>query len=213
MLKIYSRENIEDVINNSEEGANTKFLKSAHSLWIRFKNYDKQPPYVLHNNNKPVSVVFATFSKRTSYINLYEIVTVQGEEGNGYASSIWNDVMKTAYENNMRRLKLSCTSSSVSWHVRNGLIFWAVDSSGSLRSDQPLFVSKKEQLEFRENAVKMPSIAMPSDSKVLKQLRRESLEYHKFGKIKTQKIVNAIATIQPYWFRDNLFNTPSLMDF
>ena len=213
MLRTCNHEELEDIIKNSEEGANTRFLNSAHSLWTRFKNYDKQPPYVLYQNNIPVSAVFATFSKKTSYVNLYEIVTIQGQEGNGYASEIWSHVMKTASDSNMSRLKISCTPSSVSWHMKNGLVFWAIDSSGSLRSDQPLFATRKEQLSFRESAVQNPKLAIPSDSKVIEQLQRESLEYHKFGKVKTQKITEAIQKVQPYWLRDHLFNVPSLMDF
>ncbi len=213
MLKICNREDIENIIKTSVDGNNTKFLKSAHNLWIRFKNYDKQPPYVLYHNDLPVAAVFATFSKRTSYVNLYEIVTFQGMEGKGYASHLWNIVMTHAYNENMRRLKISCTPFSIGWHVKNGLVFWAVDSSGSLKSDQPLFANREKQLAFRANAVEDPKIALPTDSKVIEQLQKESLEFHKFGIIKTERVTESIKIVQPYWFREHLFNVPNLMDF
>lgn len=213
IFKTNNHENINNIIENSENGTNTKFLNSAHSLWIRFKNYDKNPPIVMYDNDQPVSAVFATYSKRTSYINLYEIVTFQGYEGKGYASLIWEYVMGDAYKNQMRRLKISCTPTSISWHIRNGLVFWAVDSSGSLRSDQPLFPTKEEQLSFREEAINNPSIAIPTDKKVLDLLRKESINYHKFGKIKRQRVEDSISKVGKYWLRNYLFDVPSLEKF
>ena len=212
MLKTCNVDDVLSVIENSPEGDNTKFLKAAHNLWFRFKNYDKNPPWALYQEGKPVALVFATFSKRSKYINLYEIVTVQGEEGKGYASEIWSGVMREAYDAGMKRLKISCTPSSVSWHKRNGLIFWAVDPSGSLRSDQPLFRTREEQLTFRELAVKDPSFALP-DTKVIDQFKREDIENHGFGKVKTERVETAIETVGEYWLRPALFNSSSLESF
>lgn len=202
-----SEKETEEIISKQSEGKNTSFLKSAHNLWFRFKNYDKQPPFCLFEYNKPVAMVFATMSDRSKYINLYEIVTLEGKEGNGFASELWNHVMKEAHFQSMRRLKISCTPSSVSWHKRNGLIFWAVDPSGSLRSDQPLFPTVEQQLEFRESAVKDPSIALP-DAKVIDQFKNEG--YDSFGAKKKAQILEAIEIVKPYWLRDALFNQATL---
>lgn len=203
MLKTCSKEEMELILESQPEGKNTKFLNSAHSLWFRFKNYDKQPPFVLEEQGKPVAFVFATYSQRTKYMNLYEIVTVEGAEGKGYAGKIWDLVIKDAYDKGMRRLKISCTPSSVGWHVRNGLIFWAVDPSGSLRSDQPLFATRKEQLEFREKAIESPKLAYPKDPKTIDRLLSESLESHGFGKKKTEAVKQAISTVGDAWLRQS----------
>ncbi len=198
---------VAEIISKQPDGKNTAFLKSSHNLWFRFKNYEKQPPFCLLENNEPVALVFATMSDRAKYINLYEIVTLESKERNGFASDIWKHVMKTAYDNSMRRLKISCTPSSVSWHKRNGLIFWAVDPSGSLRSDQPLFPTVDQQLEFRERAVVDPSIALP-DSKIIEQFKNEG--YDSFGAKKKEKILEAIETVKPYWLRHALFEQANL---
>ena len=148
-MKFASAADVESLINTSPAGRNTKFLSASHSLWTRFKNYDKSPPMILEDNGKIVSLIFATFN-RDRYTNLYEIVTAEGCEGKGYASRIWNEYVDYAVNvQNMKRLKISCTPSSVTWHMKNGLVFWAVDPTGSLRSDQPLFKSREEQLMFR----------------------------------------------------------------
>jgi hypothetical protein len=170
---------------------------------------------VLYNINQPVGFVFITFSQRSKYANLYEIVTLEGMEGNGYASILFESVMAKAYDDNMQRLKISCTPTSVTWHKRNGLIFWAVDPSGSLRADQPIFPNMHEQLTFRSLALKDRSIALPPDKRVRDKLMEEGIDCHSFGVKKRAIVEKAIQDVGEYWFRDELFEstTVSLEDF
>lgn len=204
MITRYNQEQVEKLIAEQPEGTNTKFLKSSHNLWFRFKNYTKNPPFVLLDGEEPVALVFITFSARSKYANLYEIVTLEGKEGNGYASIVYWDVMAEAHAQGMQRLKMSCTPSSVTWHKRNGTIFWAVDPSGSLRCDVPIFPNKHEQLTFRELAIKDNEVALPPQ-KVADKLRDECIELHKFGVKKTEKVETAIEAVGEYWFREALF--------
>ena len=202
-MKFANADDVVNLIRNSPEGKNTRFLAASHNLWIRFQNYDKSPPMIFEDNGKIVSLIFATFN-RDKYTNLYEIVTAEGCEGKGYASRIWDEYVDYAVNvQNMKRLKISCTPSSVTWHMKNGLVFWAIDPTGSLRSDQPLFKTRAEQLDFRKLAVVDPSIAFPDD-KVRTQLIDESLESHKFGKKKLEIVRKAIADVSDYWLRDAL---------
>lgn len=209
-MKFASAADVESLINTSPAGRNTKFLSASHSLWTRFKNYDKSPPMILEDNGKIVSLIYATFN-RDRYTNLYEIVTVEGCEGKGYASRIWDEYVEYAVNvQMMKRLKISCTPSSVTWHMKNGLVFWAVDPTGSLRSDQPLFKNREEQMIFRNLAVNDPTIALPTNPKVIEQLKNESLESHKFGSKKKLETEKAIAAVGKYWLRDALFNEVDL---
>lgn len=209
MLKRYTLTEVEHLLATQPEGDNTRFLKSSHNLWFRFKNYEKNAPFVLEDAGEPVALVFITFSARSKYANLYEIVTLEGKEGNGYASRIWSDVMAEACKSGMERLKISCTPSSITWHKRNGLIFWAVDPSGSLRSDQPLFPTREEQLEFRDKAVKEPWIALPSE-KVVEQFKIEDLYDYCWGPKKTEKVETAIKAVGDYWLRPALFESTAV---
>ena len=203
---------VEDIIKNSPAGKNTKFLSAAHSLWYRFHNYDKAPPMALEDNGEVVCLIFATFN-RDAYSNLYEIVTIEGKEGNGYASKCWDAWIKYAVEERkMKRLKISCTPSSVSWHYKNGLIWWAVDPTGSLRSDQPLFPTRAEQIAYRDNAIVNPLQALPP-YKARDQFLKEGIDDHKFGVKKKAKTQEAIDKVGKAWLRDALFNTTSLEDF
>ena len=207
----YTKEQVESLLESQPEGQNTKFLKSAHNLWFRFKNYDKHPPFVLEDNG-PVAFVFITLSTRSKYANLYEIVTLEGKEGNGYASKVYWEVMEEAHKQGMQRLKMSCTPSSVTWHKRNGTLFWGVDPSGSLRCNVPIFPNLHEQLTFRELAVKNPDTALP-DTNVMNQLKADSREAHGFGAKKTAKVENAINDVGDYWLRDALFNENTFESF
>jgi hypothetical protein len=200
----YTQEQVEKLLETQPEGTNTKFLKSSHNLWFRFKNYVKNPPFVLEDAGVPVALVFITFSQRSKYANLYEIVTLEGKEGCGYASEVYWEVMKEAHKQGMQRLKMSCTPSSVTWHKRNGTVFWAVDPSGSLRCDVPIFPTKEEALSFRDLAVKDPSSVKPN-AQVCDKLIEESLESHNFGVKKTAKVREAIESVGGFWLRDSLF--------
>ena len=42
-MNFASKEEVEKLIEDSPKGDNTKFLSSSHSLWFRFKNYEKNP--------------------------------------------------------------------------------------------------------------------------------------------------------------------------
>jgi len=203
---------VEDLLKNSPAGKNTKFLSAAHSLWYRFKNYEKAPPMAFEDKGEIVSLIFATHN-RDGYANLYEIVTLEGKEGKGYASKCWDAWIKYAVEERKSiRLKISCTPSSVTWHYRNGLIFWAVDPTGSLRSDQPLYKTRQEQIEYRDFAIVNPLQALPPH-KARTQFREEGLETYSWGEKKKSKTQAAIDAVGKAWLRDALMDQPSLEEF
>lgn len=210
-LEFATQSDIKNILENSDAGTNTKFLFASNNLWTRFKNYDTSPPLALVDD-KIVCLIFATFGK-SGYTNLYEIVTVQGCEGKGYASQLWDYYVEYACnKRNITRLKISCTPSSITWHMKNGLLFWAVDPTGSLRSDQPLFKNREEQFIFQKIAIDDPSVALPSE-KVCKQLRAESIDAHKFGPKKRKQVEEAIQKVGKSWIRRGLFEMKTLEEF
>jgi hypothetical protein len=204
-MKFLNSNTVQTIVDNSPSGKNTKFLSAAHSLWYRFKNYDKCPPMAYEHNGEVVCMIFATFN-RDGYSNLYEIVTLEGKEGNGFASRCWDEYIKYAVEErNSKRLKISCTPTSVTWHKRNGLIFWAVDPSGSLRSDQPLFSTRQDQVDYQTNAVNNPIdtvIQLPEKAK--NQFLAEGIDDHGFGTKKKAAVESAISAVGQFWLRDAL---------
>ncbi len=203
-MKFLKDYEVEDLIADSSKGSNTNFLKSSHSLWTRFGNYDKHPPFVHIDNNRYVSVIFATRSEKTKYVNLYEIVTIQGEEGKGYASKVWNEHASYCVQRGMQRIKLSCTPESIGFHKKNGLVFWSVDKQGSLRSDQPLEDCIKKQNELRNAALANPELVKPN-YKVCEKLKKEDIETLQLSNNKLMKTYQAIQKVENYWFRKYLY--------
>ena len=206
-VSFIGRDQVQSLIDQSAPGKNTRFLLSAHSLWYRFQNYDKTPPMSYEIEGVTRSLIFATYNRDT-YSNLYEIVTIQGQEGQGYASRAWQ--LWAAYavqERQSTRLKMSCTPSSITWHQQNGLLWWAVDPSGSLRSDQPLFGSRSEQLAYRDYAIQDPTQALPP-LKSRNKLCAEGLENYSWGPTKLARTQEAIQAAGKSWLRNYLFASP-----
>lgn len=202
-MRLLLESDIDKIIEKSAPGRNTNFLKASHNLWKRFKNYSKNPPIALTEKTKVVSILFTTFNKN-KYTNLYEIVTIQGEEGNGFARKLWAQYVEYAtIQKGMTRLKISCTPSSVTWHLKNGLVFWAVDPTGSLKSDQPIFPSIDAQKAARKLFLKNYKLALPNPT-VIKNFEKSQLKHYSFGTKKHELIQEAIKKVGPAWLGDCL---------
>ena len=204
-MKFFQEHDVQQIIDDAPRGKNTNFLKASHSIWMRFKNYDTHPPYAYYDEGEPVSIIFATRSKRTKYINLYEIVTLQGKERNGYGRKVWEEFVAYYHANGMERIKLSCTPESIGFHMKNGLVFWSVDKQGSLRSDQPLMPSVKEQVALREKAILDPSLVIPNE-KVCEKLKKEDIETLKLSQNKLLTTHHAIQKVGEFWLRKHLYD-------
>lgn len=203
-MKFIGLEAVEQLIKDSPDSSNNRFLSASHNLWRRFHNYDKYPAMALIKDDKVVCVHFATFNKNL-YTNSYEIVTMSGCEGKGYARQLWNEYVEYAVQRGMTRLKNSCIASSVTWHVRNGLIFWAIDPTGSLKTDQPLFPSIEAQVDAQKTFLKNPTLALPQPS-VYKKLWKEQLPDYDFGVKKHRRTRLAIESAGDTWLGDWLKN-------
>jgi hypothetical protein len=206
MIKYLDEKKVSDLIASCPPGRNTKFLKNAHNLWYRFKNYEKNPCISLYSDKVCVAVIYATFSEKTKYTNLYEICTMQGMEKKGYATLIWSEYLKIAKQKNMERLKISCTPESISWHKRNGLVFWAVDKQGSLKSDQPIKANRDEQIAFRGKVLLKPEIAKP-EKKLCEQFKNEQIENVKLNSKQSIRTWCAIKEVGEYYLGKYLWTT------
>ncbi len=197
-MNFLSQKQVEELIETTPDSPNQRFLKSSHNLWRRFHNYDKYPAMALLQGDKVVCVHFATFNKNL-YTNSYEIVTMTGHEAKGYARKLWAEYVDYAVnERGMTRLKNSCIASSVTWHIKNGLIFWAIDPTGSLKTDQPLFPNVEAQIDARKTFLINPSMALP-DAVTTVKLYRQQLTHYQFGLQKALKVRMAIESAGENW--------------
>jgi hypothetical protein len=170
------------------------------NLWIRFKNFEKNAPFVLKVNGDIKCAILITKLSRAPYCNLYEIVTKQGEEGNGYARRLYWDVMAHMFSDGVLRLKMSCTPTSIGWHYGNGIIGWGVDATGSIRVDIPLRKTREEQLALRvDYKNNMEEITPPE--KAIKALLKENPT---FGMKKAMQVELSKGHLGKYYLRETL---------
>ncbi len=202
MIERITQEQFEEWLQGMEEGRNKNFAKGAMNLWIRFKNFDKNAPFVLRVNGDIKCVIMITRLSRVPYCNLYEIVTKQGEEGNGFARKLYWDVMSHMYSAGVERLKMSCTPSSIGWHYGNGIIGWGVDATGSIRVDIPIRPTRQEQLLFRDSCLIDDSLfeLLPPE-KAIKALLKENPT---FGKKKTAQVEESKKVMGEFYLRGML---------
>ena len=92
---------------------------------------------------------------------------------------------------------------SIPFHLKSGLIFWGIDSAGSLKTDQPLYPTVEAQLEARKMFIKNPKLALPKKD-VVRTLTKSKLSAYHFGEIKRQKIRDAIQFLGRNWLGDFL---------
>jgi hypothetical protein len=193
-------EEFSEWINNMPEGKNTRFARNANNLWTRFKNFDNNPPWILIEKGDIKCAILITKLVREPYCNLYEIVTKEGQEGRGYASRLYWHVMSHMFNDGVKRLKMSCTTSSIGWHYRNGIIGWGVDPTGSIRVDIPLRPTLQEQLELRNNFEDNKFEIIPK-KKVAIRLLGENVS---FGKRKEIEVDNSRQVMGEHYRREYL---------
>jgi len=201
-LERLTKEQMGEWVTNMGEGRNKTFAKGAMNLWIRFKNFEKNAPFALRVEGDIKCVILITKLSRAPYVNLYEIVTATGEEGNGFARKLYWDVIAHFYDAGVERLKMSCTPSSIGWHYGNGIIGWGVDATGSIRVDIPLRPTRQEQLMFRDSCLIDDSLfeLLPPE-KAIKALLKENPT---FGKKKTAQLEESKKVMGEFYLRDML---------
>jgi len=190
-----SKEQVDELVNKmvNEDHDNARFAKAAHSLWIRFKNYDKHPPWaILDDNGEIAAVCMITLLQREPYANLYEIFAVK----KGYARKLYWKIMSDI-SSRTERLKMSCTPSSIGWHMKNGIIGWGTDPSGSIRVDIPIMKTLEDQLKLRENWEENINWIIPPE----KNRSRLKDEENSFGPRKKPKVEEAIDTVGDFYLR------------
>jgi GNAT superfamily N-acetyltransferase len=170
-MKFLSHEEIQKIRENVDK--NEKFLKSAENLWFRFKNYENNPPVGLEIDNDIKCIAFIAKLKTSSYINLYDIVTIKN--GKGYGTQLWKKMIKYYYEQGVERIKFRALYSAIPFYKKLGIYFWGFDGK-SFTVDQPLFPTIEETLKWREKFKKMPIVPnqkVLEDKESSKKLKEE----------------------------------------
>lgn len=139
-----NRDEIESFIQTSNHN-NTTFLKSAHSLWIRFKNYDNNDPLVYIKDGEIISIAFISKLKKQNMINLYDIVSFAP----GGGTKLWDFFIEYYYNKGVRNIKFRALHSAVPFYNKLGIYYWGFDGK-SFTVEQPLFPTSEQMREWLE---------------------------------------------------------------
>lgn len=158
--------------------ANDKFSKKAFGFWKRFQMFDKHPPWGWYDNDKLVAICHITSSKKTKYLNLYYIQSL--EKGKGYGQILFDSLMKMYKKQGFERIKLSSEPEALHfWCDKNHFYFWSYDKYLSLKADAPIFETERERWVHREMVNMYPEKFIPPITKHLIHPKLTDKQYAK----------------------------------
>ncbi len=149
-----NKEEVENFISSLPNSDRKKFLCNAHSLWIRFRNYEKQLPIAIIENSQLKSIAFVSKLKKHSMINLYDIVSFD----TGYGKKLWMEMIAYYYNLGVRNIKFRALYSAVKFYDDLGIYFWGFDGK-SFTVEQPLYSTIEEMQKWRNDFILSPICA------------------------------------------------------
>lgn len=146
-----TKDEVEKFILLLPDNKRKRFLSNAHSLWIRFKNYEKQLPIAIVENNEIKSIAFVSKLKKQSMINLYDIVSFD----TGYGKILWQEMIAHYYKLGVENIKFRALYSAIKFYDNLGIYFWGFDGK-SFTVEQPLYPTIEEMQEWRNQFILNP---------------------------------------------------------
>jgi GNAT superfamily N-acetyltransferase len=80
-------------------------IKQFPNYWTRFKNWERNPPYVLIVNGKIAGFTALTFQKRGVYSNHYAFCVRPELQRQGFGGILWEIALKEAKNHNCKKIK------------------------------------------------------------------------------------------------------------
>jgi hypothetical protein len=116
-----------------------KFAKQAMLWWDDYYSWDAFPPLCLIKNKKVVCYLFYTVSKNKDYLTIHNILTPKKSRNKGYAKEILRVLFdERLIKQHIKRVKMLCVSSSVSFYMKLGVDFWGVNKLGQYYTNFPM---------------------------------------------------------------------------
>lgn len=124
-LEIIKIRNIQDIkkIYKICKLTNNTTVKSFPNIWTKFKNWERNPPYIVLEDGEVVGFMGFTINKN-EYINFYDFVVLPDKERKGIGSLLWNKVLEIAQENNKTRIKTSAHEDYPGYHFFRFKLKW-----------------------------------------------------------------------------------------
>lgn len=114
------------------------FSKKAMDWWDSYFSWKKFPCLCLSHQGQHLSYLFYHIGNDNEYLTLHNILTPKPYRGKGHAFALLEALFIELESEPIRRLRLSCVSSSLPFYSRLGLEYWGVNVAGHYYSDLPM---------------------------------------------------------------------------
>lgn len=147
-----------------EDYKSLSFSKHCLDWWDAYFSWTKFPPLCLINEEEEhLCYLFYSISKDNEYLTIHNLLTPKINRFNGYAKTILTHLFEKVAPLNIRRFKMYCVSSSLSFYSKLGLEYWGVNEFGQYYCDFkmpknsieeiPLIVQNFSLDEMKENTL------------------------------------------------------------
>lgn len=140
-----------------------RFSKKAMDWWDSYFSWKKSPCLCLSHQGQHLTYLFFHVGNDNEYLTLHNILTPRPYRGKGYAFSLLQALLTELSSEPIRRLRLSCVSSSLPFYSKLGLEYWGVNPSGHYYCD----LLMPDNIESIPDVTKENTVANHSDGKLL----------------------------------------------
>jgi hypothetical protein len=160
-----SRQEFLSSVKEIEDFESLQFSKHCLDWWDDYFSWTKFPPLCLINDEKEhVCYLFYNISKDNEYLTIHNLLTPKASRYNGYAQKLLEYLFKKVSKLNIKRFKMYCVSSSLSFYNKLGLEYWGVNDLGQYYCD---FKMPKESIDEIPSIVQRAHISELKDKTVL----------------------------------------------
>ncbi|MGD9623798.1 MAG: GNAT family N-acetyltransferase [Arcobacter sp.] len=160
-----NREEYLESVKKIEDFKTLNFSKSALEWWDNYYSWEKFPPLCLSDKKKHFCYLFYNISKDNEYLTIHNIFTPNKYRAKGYAYQLLEYLFSHFSNQNIKRFKLNCVSSSLDFYNKLGLEYWGINELSQYYCDfkMPLLDIKEIPL-----IVKNSHLDEISDERILK---------------------------------------------
>lgn len=133
-----NREEYLHSISMIKDESTKKFALMALEWWDSFFSWNRNKCRVLTINKQHVAYIFSHNNKNKEYVTIHNIFTPLEFRRQNYGYTLLNEILKKAFQNNIRRLKLSVIPKALPFYKKLGLVYWGINRVGDFYCDLPL---------------------------------------------------------------------------
>jgi hypothetical protein len=131
-----SRQEFLESAQSIEDYKSLTFSKHCLDWWDAYFSWTKFPPLCLIDEEEEhMCYLFYSISKDNEYLTIHNLLTPKANRFNGYAKDILSHLFQKLSNQKIKRFKMYCVSSSLSFYTKLGLEYWGINDAGHYYCD------------------------------------------------------------------------------